>query len=167
MAIVLDATVSGANSNTYLTLIGMNALVETLPHMKEWLTDPEINRAQLLVHGTRMLDRNFAPFGIRAVSTQALLWPRVNVIDPETGDLISSTAIPDFVEMATAEWAWALHQNPDTYAETGYGLRRLETPSYRMEFNGDQPRVVPKAVTLLMAPYGYSKASPFHRVVRV
>lgn len=167
MAIVIDATVGGASSNSYLTVAGVNVIAETIPHMREWATTPSIDKAQLLVHATRMLDRHFIPFGILATSTQSLLWPRKYVVDPETGLTLSDAAIPDFVQMATTEWAWSLHENPDPYADTGIGLKRLETPSYRMEFNGDLQRVVPRAVSMLMAPYSMSKSSTFHRVVRM
>lgn len=167
MPIVINATIGSANANSYLTLADMNQIAETMPHMGEWLTDGEINKAQLLVHATRMLDRYFTPFGVRASEVQALLWPREHVIDQRTGGLISQSIIPDFVQMAAAEWAWALHKNPDPYDDVGYGLQRLETPSYRMEFNGEPQRIVPRAVSLLMAPYAYSKSSPFYRVARM
>lgn len=167
MAITLDATVGGANSNSYLTVAAMNALAETYPHMNAWLTEADINKAQLLIHATRMLDLNFAPFGIVTTETQALLWPRRHVVDQTTGRLLASDSIPSFVQQATAEWAWALHENPDPYEDVGRGLKNLWTPSYRMEFNGQPPSIVPRAVSLLMSPYAYSKSSPFHRVVRM
>lgn len=167
MAIVIDSAIGGANANSYLSLVSANTIAETIPHMKDWLFDPDLNRPQLLVHATRLLDRYFIPAGELNSETQALKWPRKHVIDFRTGRLLSHEVIPTFVEMATVEWAWALRDAPDPSEVVGHGLKRLETPSYRMEFNGVPQEVVPRVVNSLMAPYCMTMASPFHRVVRV
>lgn len=167
MAIIIDASIGGENSNSYLTLVRANVLTEQLPHMEFWLTDTDVNKSQLLVHATRMIDLHFTPVGSRASTTQALDWPRSDVVDVGIGALISDAVIPSFVEMATVEWAGALHQNPDPYADIAVGLERLETPSYRMEFTGEPGRIVPRVVNLLLGPYSINQSGPFHRVVRV
>jgi len=167
MAIVLDATVSGTNSNSYLTIARSNVLAEQLPHLKDWLTETDVNKAQLLVRATWLIDLYFYPTGARAVEAQARLWPRVHVVDIRKGTLLSSVAIPDFVEWATIEWAGELYRNPDMWDDVGYGLRRLETPSYRMEFDGQPSRLIPRVVQTLLAAYSMAVASPFHRVVRM
>lgn len=168
MAIIIDSSIGGSNSNSYLSILRSNILAETMPHMDEWLTNVDINKAQLLVHATRLIDRHFKPAGEKAFSSQALGWPRGHVLDVGTGILLSSEVIPSFVEMATIEWAWALRENPDPYTDIGIGLKRLETPSYRMEFNGQTQQVIPRPVTMLLAPYSMkSLNSPFHRVVRM
>lgn len=167
MAIVIDSTIGGANANSYLSLVAMNTLAASMPHMNEWLLDPDLNRPQLLVHATRLLDRYFIPSGELASETQALKWPRKHVINIETGRLLSHEVIPLFVEMATAEWAWSLREGADPSEAVGHGLKRLETPSYRMEFNGVPQEIVPRAVTSLMAPYCMQMSSSFHRVVRM
>lgn len=167
MAITLDVTIGGPNANSYLSLVSMNTIAETIPYMKDWLLDVNLNRSQILVYATRLLDRYFIPAGELASETQALKWPRKHVIDIRTGRLISHEVIPTFVEYATAEWAWVLRNADDPSDAVGHGLQRLETPSYRMEFNGVPQKVVPRVVSSLMAPYCMSMASPFHRVVRV
>ena len=85
MAITIDATVGGASSNSYVTLARANVLAETLPHMDGWLTDASINRAQLLTHATRLIDRHFTPSGQRVSSSQALFWPQSGLSDVSTG----------------------------------------------------------------------------------
>lgn len=167
MAIQVIATVGGADSNSYVTLARANVLAEQLPHMEFWLTDTDVNKPQLLVHATRMIDRYFTPVGSKANTTQALYWPRKDVIDRSVGILLADNVIPSFVEMATVEWAAALHHNPDPYTDIMAGLDRLETPSYRMEFTGDPGRVIPRVVNTLLGPYSSNQPGPFHRVVRV
>jgi len=167
MAILVDATIGGASSNSYLTVARAGVLAETLPHMDAWLQDMEVNKPQLLVHATRLIDRHFVPIGMKTSDTQALMWPRKHAVDVGTGLLLADTVIPTFVEMATLEWAAALHENPDPYAEVGHGLRRLRTPSYEMEFDGNTPSLIPRVVSMLLGPYSMKASGPFHRVVRM
>lgn len=167
MVIAIDATIGSVNSNSYVTVVRSNILAETLPHMSEWLTDIDINKPQLLLHATRMIDTCFIPPGNRVSESQALAWPRDHVVDVSTGLLLSNNAIPLFVELATVEWAGELYRNPEPHEDVGYGLKRLETPSYRMEFNGQSSREIPRAVQRLLGPYNMKMASPFHRVVRM
>lgn len=167
MAIVLDATIGGVSSNSYVTLARANVLAETLPHMNEWLTDATINRAQLLTHATRLIDRHFKPSGQRASTTQALFWPQSGLTNIATGVAIPENVIPEFVEYATVEWAWALHQEPDPYADVGLGIEALSSPSYRIEFTGNPvKRVVPQVVSDLLSPYVSRNVGSFVRVVR-
>ena len=167
MAIVIDATVGGVSSNSYLTIARAGILAETMPHMEAWLHDADVNKPQLLVHATRLIDRYFTPVGYKTADTQALMWPRKHVVDVSIGVLLSDTVIPTFVEMATIEWAVALYENPDPYAEVGHGLKRLATPSYEMWFDGNPPAVVPRVVNLLLGPYSMVAGGPFRRVVRI
>jgi len=166
MAITIDATVGGANSNSYLTIARAAVLAETLPHMNEWFTDSSINKAQLLLHGTRLLDRHFLPNGTRVSATQALWWPQSGLYYANTSTAIPTSIIPEFVELATIEWAWALHQTPDAYAEIASGLEELDTPSYRMKFTGAKQQIVPRVVSELLSPYAVRQVQMSHRLVR-
>lgn len=166
MAIVIDATVGGLNSNSYLTLERASQLADTMPHMGEWLTDTLIYRSQLLVHATRMMDMHFTPRGRLASDSQALKWPQSGLYYHNTTVAIPSSIIPLFVEYATIEWAWALYQNPDPYGEIAPGIRELDTPSYRMEFTSDRQRIIPRAVTELMQPYADGRVTSSVRLVR-
>ncbi len=167
MAVVIDATVGGANSNSYLTVARANVLAETLPHMDDWLLDASINKAQLLVHATRMIDRYFVPDGSKVSSTQALWWPQSGLYYANTGEQIPGAIIPEFVELATMEWAFSLYQNPDPYSDVTDGLKMLDTPSYRMEFTGGGQKLIPDAVYTLLGPYTRDTLSSFVRVIRV
>ena len=167
MAIIVDATIGGTNSNSYLTIARAGVLAETIPHMEAWLHDMEVNKPQLLVHATRLIDRYFVPVGSKTTDTQALMWPRKHVVDVGIGVEIADNVIPTFVEMATIEWASALHENPDPYAEVGHGLRRLQTPSYEMWFDGNTPSVIPRVVSMLLGPYSTWAGGPFRKVVRM
>lgn len=186
MAITVDATVSGTSSNSYITVSRSNVLAEWFPHMGGWLTDSTINKAQLVTHATRLLDRYFIPSnseGIyslnlyaaysvppdtnKVVAGQALWWPQKNFYYSDTTDPIPTNIIPLFVEMATIEWAWALYENPDAYDDIVPGVQSIRTPSYSMELTGARQKLIPRAVSDLMAPYATRKSRSFIRTVRV
>ena len=166
MAITLDATVGGVSSNSYVTVARSNALAETLPHMGEWLTSAEINKSQLLLHATRLIDRHFLPNGAKVDDTQALWWPQSGLSYASTSVTIPENIIPEFVELATVEWAWALHEDPFPSGDISGGLRILGTPSYRMEFTGSKQKRVPEVVSDLLSPYVRQQPRSFTRLVR-
>jgi Putative DnaT-like ssDNA binding protein len=168
MAITIDASIGAQSTNSYLTVVRSNALAETLPHMGEWLSDASINKPQLLVYATRLIDLNFIPLGYKASSSQALMWPQGGLYYVGTTTAIPTSIIPECVEYATLEWAWALHENPDPYDDIAGSIRTLNTPSYRIEFDRTKAPSIPVAVGKLLSAYSINRISnTFHRVIRV
>ena len=114
MAAVIDATLSGASANSYVTLAGANTYFETVPNSSTWTdkTDDQKNRA--LISATRWIDA-LSFYGDRCTDTQALKWPREDyTID---GVDLACTLIPDGIKTATYELARAFAN--DTDAITG------------------------------------------------
>ena len=155
MALVIDATVGGASSNSYVTMERANTLLEGLPHAGDWFTDYTINRVQLIIHATRLIDRHIDFNGLKATTSQALEWPRQSIKDVRTNEEILSTIIPEFVEWATVEWAFELYLNADQGTNLVPGVRSLRTPSYDIEFSGaGGKKLIPDVVGDLLLPYG-------------
>lgn len=114
MAAVIDATLSGASANSYVTLAGANTYFETVPNSSTWTdkTDDQKNRA--LISATRWIDA-LSFYGDRCTTTQALKWPREDyTVD---GIDLACTLIPEPIKVATYELARALAN--DTDAITG------------------------------------------------
>jgi hypothetical protein len=114
VAAVIDATLSGAAANSYVTLAAANAYFETVPDSTTWVskTDDQKNRA--LISATRWIDA-LSFYGDRCTETQALKWPRDNYkVD---GIDLACTLIPDGIKTATYELARAFAN--DTTAITG------------------------------------------------
>lgn len=156
MAIVLDATIGGANANAYLTEERSIVLAETLPYATSWLTDTAIvpNRPMFLIHGTRLMDRHLRYDGERATVTQALSWPRVGLVDEQSRQNISQTIIPEFVELATLEWAFALAEDADQDQDLTSFLSGLQTGTLRLQFRDRSTApVIPVRVTEIIGPY--------------
>ncbi len=114
MPAVIDATLSGAAANSYVTLAAANTYFETVPDSSDWTdkTDDQKNRA--LISATRWIDA-LTFYGDRCTTTQALKWPRENyTVD---GVDFACSLIPEGVKTATYELARAFAN--DTNAITG------------------------------------------------
>lgn len=105
MPAAIDATLSGASANSYVTLAAANTYFETVPDSTTWTskTDDQKNRA--LISATRWIDA-LSFYGDRCTTTQALKWPREDYkID---GIDLACTLIPESIKVATYELARAL-----------------------------------------------------------
>ena len=137
MAITIDATVGGANANSYLTLADAQAIVDGFVQdadVTAWATATTDQKNRALFTATQRLDRE-RYLGARATDTQALQWPRTGVRKPDTyintytvgfpfritTDYFTDTEIPTQVKYAQVVLAVYLHNNPD-----GIGLSGLE-----------------------------------------
>ena len=114
MAATIDATIKGANANSYVTLAEADAYFETVPSSTQWdnKTDDKKNRA--LISATRWID-TLVYYGDRCDDDQALKFPRTNYqVD---GVELACTLIPQNIKYAQFELANALAN--DTDAITG------------------------------------------------
>ena len=115
MPATIDATLSGASANSYVTLAAANTYFETVPDSSTWAskTDDQKNRA--LISATRWID-GLSFYGDRCTTTQALKWPRedykVDGID------LACTLIPEPIKTATYELARALANDTDAITGT-------------------------------------------------
>jgi len=105
VAATINATLSSASANSYVTLADANAYFETVPDSSTWTnkTDDQKNRA--LISATRWID-SLNYYGDRCDEDQALKWPRNNYdVD---GVELECSLIPNDVKYATYELARAL-----------------------------------------------------------
>lgn len=107
MALVLDATVGGEDSNTYVTLADAETYFESRLYGSSWTSATDDNKNRSLAMATRMLDDLFRFQGCKLTSAQALRWPRSSVYDID-GYYVSSEAIPTPLEEAACEQALEL-----------------------------------------------------------
>lgn len=167
MAITIDATVGGASSNSYLTPTRAAVLAEQLPHGAEWFTNIDINKSQLLVYATRLIDQYGYYYGSKASTTQALAFPRAGLVYLPEGDVIPNNVIPTFIEWATIEWAVSLIEASDL-TPSGFGMKSLKTPSFTIDFASgiSQGPHTPRVVTDLLKPYARRVGMNYVRVLR-
>jgi hypothetical protein len=137
MAIAIDATVGGANANSYLTLNDAQAIVDGFVEDADviaWASATTDQKNRALYTATQRLDRERF-LGARSTDTQALQWSRTGVRKPDTyintyavgfpfrisTDYFDDTEIPDQIKKAQVVLAVYLHNNP-----SGIGLSGLE-----------------------------------------
>ena len=78
MAITLDATVGGANANTYISLSDANSFIEGLvlnDDTTAWDNSSTDNKNRALFTAAQRIDREKF-LGARVADSQALEWPR-------------------------------------------------------------------------------------------
>ena len=114
MTASIDATISGANANSFVTLDEANNYFATVPDSSTWDDKTVDQKKRALISATRWID-SFVYFGDRCDQNQALKFPRNNyqVDDVE----LSCTTIPNNIKYAQYELARALAN--DTDAMTG------------------------------------------------
>ena len=115
MAATIDATIKGANANSYVTLAEANTYFETVPNSTHWdnKTDDKKNRA--LIAATRWID-SFVYYGDRCDDGQALKFPRNNYqVD---GVELACSKIPQNIKYAQYELARALANDTDAITGT-------------------------------------------------
>ena len=135
MAITIDATVGGANANSYLTLADAQAIIDGLVEdddVTAWASATTDQKNRALYTATQRLDRE-RYLGARATDTQALQWPRTGVRKPDTyintyavgfpfritTDYYTDTEIPDRIEFAQCVLAVYLNNNKDGLSLSG------------------------------------------------
>ena len=107
---VLDATIGGANSNSYVTLAEADAYFAGTAHNSEWGTHHDGYKEAALIQATQWLDL-LGWAGKCCASTQRLQWPRKDVTCM-CRDAVC-TEIPLQVKQATYELAFKFVHNPD------------------------------------------------------
>ena len=114
MAATINATLSSASANSYVTLAEADAYFETSPSSTQWDNKQDDKKNRALIAATRWID-SFVFYGDRCDHGQALKFPRNNyqVDDVE----LACTAIPNNIKYAQYELARALAN--DTDAMTG------------------------------------------------
>jgi len=101
MTVIVEDGTSLASANSYWSLASANSYFTEIG-ITTW-TGPDSTLEAALIRATRYMET--LPWqGLKALSTQALEWPRRNVLD-RNGYYVSSTCIPVHVKQGQAEIA--------------------------------------------------------------
>jgi len=165
----IDATVGGANANSYVTLDEAEAYWQTRIFPDMW--DDSEDQEAALIMATRVMDAMAVPHrklvkmgdewyymtdpqwtGAVATSTQALAWPRTGMVDA-LGRVILDTVLPQALKNAIAELAGQLSKADRTLDNDviTQGIKSIKAGSVALEFNAYiGTYVIPDAVWNLM-----------------
>ena len=149
----IDATISGATADSYVTLAEYQAYGAAMG----WTLGAddaadEINLRRGAVH----IDTGYQHQGIRTTSTQARAYPRVMGIRVD-GWSVSSETIPQNIKDAQCEAAYAIQAGADPLATVEAPIsRETETVgplSTTIEYIGGKTTTTITAVSRLLSPY--------------
>jgi hypothetical protein len=111
----INATLSSASANSYVTLAEADAYFETIPDSSTWTTKTTDQKNRALISATRWIDSlNF--YGDRCDNGQALKWPRNNWLIDRV-ELVCNV-IPKEIKFATYELARELANDTDAITNT-------------------------------------------------
>ena len=142
----LDATVSGASSNSYSTVDGVSALLaERLGAGTDWEDAGENDQAAACITATRRLDQE-AYEGCKTSYLQALQFPRFGIYDQDD-NLYDASAIPPPILLAHAELCLALIRDPELLDDTGLeGFSDLSVGSVALKMRNQSSGKLPAHV---------------------
>lgn len=170
----LDATVGGAQSNSYCTVAEADDYFSTrLPVNPPWETQDAATKETLLIMSTRVLNamaqprKIFVPpqdgnpayyrvlpqwTGAPATATQKLAWPRIGMVD-SNGQPIPPDVIPDELKWAESEFAGYMGATDPTVPSdvVVQGITSVKAGSVAVTFKDNVvQQVVPNSVLYLM-----------------
>lgn len=152
--LTLDATVSGASSNSYCTLAScLPILAENIHIYSTFAALSTANAEACLIYATHVLDERCDWVGNRGSTTQALRWPRDDVYDTDE-EAIDTDTIPEFLRRATSFLAYYLSQSNRISEANTLGFSRLDAGSLRMDIDKyDRQQTIPNPVWDIVKPY--------------
>jgi hypothetical protein len=133
---MLDNTLGGVNSNSYVTLIEAEDYFEDRMHSSAWtnVTDQE----PFLISASRMLDWYVKWKGSKTTSEQSMLWPRIGVVRSD-GTVIDSNIIPSEVKIAVFELAFSNINNDRTLEDPLAGIGQIQAGSLMIKAGAEKP----------------------------
>lgn len=154
MALVLVATPGAVDSNTYCTLAEANSYFEKRLHKDSWEDAADADKNMALVWATAILDNEMNWYGWSISDVQALRWPRSGLVNQD-GWTISSTAIPQFLKNATAEFAMHLISEDRLADSDMAGIKQIAVSSIQITTDKyDRKTIIPQSVWQMVRPYG-------------
>lgn len=136
-------TAGSASANSYASLAESNSYHETVRPDDEitWLEQAETTRERFLIMSTRLIDQHWEFIGYKTNNTQALLWPRNNVLidgrwaNEASYKYFDNDAIPQFLKDATSELARILVDTDVLADPDGAGFRQIAMAGMAVTFN--------------------------------
>jgi hypothetical protein len=107
MPLTIIATPGAVNANSYVTVAQADAYMAARLNAGAWTSATADIKAAALIEAQRSM-QTLPWLGQRTGTTQALAWPRTEVVDPDspTGAVYADDIIPQRVQDAQIEWAF-------------------------------------------------------------
>ena len=153
--IVVETGQSGANSNSYASVADADTYHAGHLYATGWAQSETGKKEKALIMATRLLDQGVKWKGFAANDTQALQWPRHNVMD-RAGFSINSNEMPQDLIDATAELARLLLASDRTAEDDTKGFRSIGVGSIKLDIDkADRKDVIDRTVARMVSPLGF------------
>lgn len=165
--ITIDATIGGADTNSYLSLVDANDLIHQRPFHSNWdsITDDDEKNAAL-VWATRMLS-HYEWKGSIASQDQKQAWPRSGIYDKD-GRAQLITTYPEWLTTAFSELAFYI-ATEDRLSDSGTeGFSKIKIGSIDLTIDKtDRTGLIPDYILDDIRPWLKSSKQFNASVVRV
>jgi hypothetical protein len=141
----LIATIGAVSANSYVTVAEADAYFEDRVFASEW-EDME-NQEAVLVTASRQLDWYAKWKGVKASTTQAMGWPRADVIMPD-GSYEDPMIIPQAVKTAVFELALSSFEGDRTADSAMAGLAEVKVGSLDLKADDGLYNTKPKTIPI-------------------
>lgn len=151
-----DATVGGADANSYVTVAYADDYFTTRLNSSAWSSAVTATKQSALVTATETIEEKFSWRGVKATDTQALHWPASEAYDCN-GDAIDDTDIPGAVKRAVCEQALYLLTFDATQTPVGImqGISSASVGAVSAVFDSKMtPERMQSRVSLILRCYG-------------
>lgn len=132
----LITTPGASDANSYVSVSDASEYFRLSYNRTAWANAGTSDKERALAEATRVLDTYVQWFGDIASETQALRWPRSNVIDQD-GRAIASDTIPKPIQNLTCEMAYQILNNSG-FDVTENDIDRVKIGSLDINFDINQ-----------------------------
>jgi len=157
----LDASVGTTTANSYVTIAECEAYFEDRIHAEAFTSSNEQDQAAITA--TQMLDWYCSYKGQKTYDTQALEWPRIDVVD-KNGLVVTSTTIPARVKTATFELMLIIMEEDRTADSPLAGIAEaslgpLKIKSDLTNTSPSRKKVIPDKITAILSGLLFSASN--------
>lgn len=164
MALIIDATVSGASANSYVTLAEAIAYFEGRLFADAWTSASVADQNAALVWAASIIDTRVRWKGTLPTYTQSRAWPRAQVDDPIANDgrWIDSTIVPKAIKDAQCEMSMSLLTADRTADPDLAGYTNIQVGSLSIGVDKSTvAKTLPTGVIEMLSPYGQIAGTGF------
>lgn len=151
--ITIDATIGGADTNSFLTLAEAETLIHQRPFHDAWdeINDDDEKKAALIWATTILSHKSWKGFIVSSDQKQA--FPRDGLYDFD-GRLYSSAVYPEWLKLACSELAFYV-ATEDRLSDTGTeGFSEIKVASIQVKIDKyDRPSRIPDYITNAIRPW--------------
>lgn len=130
---MIDATVGGTTSNSYVTEAEVDAYMESRNHSSLW-SDVE-DAEPFIISATNQIDWFMKFNGYKTSSIQALMFPRSDCYDYKLDEYVASDIIPQKVKYATCELILASLEEDRFKDSDMAGIQQVQVGSLKIVAN--------------------------------